>query len=389
MLGYQKELKQDEHKSLARRLNIWVATLCLFYTCAAHLLESLIHIVMLPFAWLCPPIWRGVRIFCLRFCMAPMFFSMWVGGIKLRVTGDGLPHIGKIGLNVWGDKGEKFILMSNHKAFLDTCFIALWTRFVGNGDGTAIWMIFQGFRYAPIGQAAWWAGATFVGGRDSESSMAKSFQTFAATRHRYVVFFPEGSVSLPEKLAKNQEWSRTHDLPVLHNCMLPRTGAFLAMMKHLPAQGVTAIYDLTIGYPKGTPWHDDPTNFYDISTLKNGKDVNVHFHCRRHDISEVGETEAEQTKWLYDRYGEKDKTLLPYFKQHDRFPGDQRDETPSLPILLLDQLVFWLAVYASGYVLWQVLWAVLMAIPPMWIALNASLSNTVSGLWSFMAPYVV
>ncbi|KMQ87374.1 acyl- :lysophosphatidylglycerol acyltransferase 1, partial [Lasius niger] len=149
-----------------------------------------------------------------------------------------------------------------------------------------------------------------------------------------MVLFPEGGF-LCKRRETSQKYAKKNNLPILENVTLPRVGAMQTIFDTLgPASSrdmqdqqlnsrpnmtvakpeISWILDITIAYPQGKPL-DLPT----IVTGSRSPCETVLFY--RLFPSSVVPREPEQlSKWLYDRWVEKE-ALLEHFYKYGTFLG--------------------------------------------------------------------
>jgi hypothetical protein len=112
--------------------------------------------------------------------------------------------------------------------------------------------------------------------------------------------------------------------------LLPRTTGLL-LCKETLRDSVEWLYDLTIGYPDIPPGE----NPEDVMTMKrifcegNGPHK-IHVHIQRYRLDTIPSDTENFTKWLLEKWTEKDKRLV-YFNDHGKFPeesdlGEGEDE---------------------------------------------------------------
>jgi lysocardiolipin and lysophospholipid acyltransferase len=125
--------------------------------------------------------------------------------------------------------------------------------------------------------------------------------------------FLEGRRLEPGQKAQADKFSRSRQLPVYKNSLVPRVKGFQATVIRM-RDSLDAVYDVTLGYRKGR----FPGTFdYGAGGYCKGQ---VHLHVRRHSIESLPSSEEELAKWCYDRWSEKDE-LLDFFYAEHRFPG--------------------------------------------------------------------
>jgi hypothetical protein len=77
-----------------------------------------------------------------------------------------------------------------------------------------------------------------------------------------------------------------------------------------------------------------------------GKPTTIHVHVRRFPFQDIPDGEENVSRWLYDRYAEKDK-LLQTFKDTGKFgdaPQIFKNSTPTTGRVIMDIVVWYLMV---------------------------------------------
>lgn len=100
------------------------------------------------------------------------------------------------------------------------------------------------------------------------------------------------------------------------------------------------LYDFTIGYP-GIKSTENPEDVYTIRGIffLGHYPRNVHVHIRRYHTKDIPTQDAEVfSKWLHERWVEKDK-MMEYFYKEGRFPTGQQLRRVDLPVQLNNSLV--------------------------------------------------
>jgi hypothetical protein len=94
------------------------------------------------------------------------------------------------------------------------------------------------------------------------------------------------------------------------------------LCKETLGDSVEWLYDLTVGYP-GIEAGQNPE---DVMTMKriycegNGPHQ-IHIHMRRYRLDKLPKDTENFTRWLLDRWTEKDMRLI-YFNEHGKFPEE-------------------------------------------------------------------
>ncbi|KAJ1565253.1 hypothetical protein HK096_003786 [Nowakowskiella sp. JEL0078] len=137
----------------------------------------------------------------------------------------------------------------------------------------------------------------------------KTFDKIKSTRLPvWIISYLEGTRQTPEKLQESQTFSRQRGLPVLKNTMLPRTKGFVATVNSFRNSHVQAIYDLTIAYSHETEGFQVYPHVVRLHTgTLNG--YNFHIHVRRYLIQDLPQDDEELSKWVINRWEEKDQIL--------------------------------------------------------------------------------
>lgn len=232
-------------------------------------------------------------------------FLVWtierVHGVRLIVTGDPLP------------RGERAIVVANHQEMTDILALLCLSRRSG-AIGDMKWFVKDIIKYAPmIGWGMLFIDCVFLK-RDWAADRSKVERTFSnLVTHDvpfWMVSFVEGTRIKPAKLASSQEFARGKGLPVLKNLLLPRTKGFTATVLGL-REKADAVYDVTIGYEGPAPslWRFASTRV-----------ERVHLNVRRFPLDTLPSTEEGLSKWLVERFTEKD-ALLEGFRRDGAFVG--------------------------------------------------------------------
>ncbi|MBU1240078.1 1-acyl-sn-glycerol-3-phosphate acyltransferase, partial [Myxococcota bacterium] len=222
-------------------------------------------------------------------------------GVKLLYSGDEIPE------------KENAIVFSNHQQMTDTTFLMFFGKDKGR-LGDMKYFAKYPIKYVPaVGWGMRFIDCIFVK-RDwakDETSIRETFERF--TRDKiplWLVSFVEGTRITPTKHERSIEYARTQNLPELRHVMVPRTKGFVASVTGL-RDHVTAVYDITIGYPEGVPT---------LWQYVRGMARVAHMHIRRFPIAELPTDSDALARWVLDRFVEKDALLDEYYRT-GTFPG--------------------------------------------------------------------
>lgn len=214
---------------------------------------------------------------------------------------------------------ENAFVISNHVASTDPWFIFS-AAFRANRIPGFRTFVKDMLKYAgPWGAWGWFAGFVTLK-RDWNADKKRMNATFADMKARptvpgWLLAFIEGTRITPKKYAASEAFAKERGLPSLTHLMQPRTKGFTTTL--LAASEVfDAVYDVTLGYPKGYPTPQLP------QFLNGNYTPVVHLHLKRYDIDELPVDDEEALKaWAFARWQEKDK-MLDYFHKHGGFPVD-------------------------------------------------------------------
>lgn len=273
------------------------------------------------------------------------------------------------GLNVieYGEDISKYadkrcLLLSNHLGLVD--HFCLMTAFVDKTSitGRYLWVIFNIWKYTPLG-AMWTSHGNFFinGGASKREGVLQEFREHLRSQYwRYdygwIVMYPEGS-----RLYLIRDGERTfaekNGIKPFRHCAHPRTGAAHAVLSICgPQEGSCAngkerppldyVVDCTLGYYKG--------KVADLGSAMLGEwpsgNSNVAVHYTVHKVDPAWGDEEKLKEWLYKRYAEKDELLESFYKT-GRFPGQARQvQFPLIRNLMVQ--AFWMALFYFHYNFW-------------------------------------
>jgi 1-acyl-sn-glycerol-3-phosphate acyltransferase len=227
-----------------------------------------------------------------------------VHGIRVEVTGDPVPD------------RENALVLSNHQQMPDITFLMFLAR-SKKRLGDMKWFVKDLIKYAPgVGWGMLFLDCPFVkrNWTADRESIARTFSRLVKGRVPvWLILFAEGTRITPEKLSKSNDYARAHGLKPHQHLLLPRTKGFAASVQGLRSY-LDAVYDVTIGYPTGVPT---------LWQYCKGFARVAHLHVRRYPVDDMPTEDAELSKWLIDRFHEKD-VLLDRFYQTGRFTSAAR-----------------------------------------------------------------
>ncbi len=210
--------------------------------------------------------------------------------IQFVVTGDDLP------------KNENALLIANHQQLTDVLALFPIARVRGR-LGDLKWFAKESLRHVPgVGWGLTFIGCVFLK-RDwftDKARIERTFQHLIESGIPYwLISFVEGTRITPEKLRKSREHAVKRCLVPPSYTLVPRVKGFSASVQGLRGSAV-AVYDVTIGYPKGIP---------SLWQYISGQVSEIHLHLKRYGMETLPNDEEGLARWLSDRFSEKEAWL--------------------------------------------------------------------------------
>lgn len=210
--------------------------------------------------------------------------------IKFVVTGDDLP------------RNENALLIANHQQLTDVLALFPIARVRGR-LGDLKWFAKESLRHIPgVGWGLTLIGCVFLK-RDwfaDKARIERTFQQLIESRIPYwLISFVEGTRITPEKLRKSREHAVKRGLVPPNYTLVPRVKGFAASVQGLSGSAA-AVYDVTIGYPRGIP---------SLWQYISGQVDEIHLHLKRYGMETLPRDEDGLARWLSDRFAEKEAWL--------------------------------------------------------------------------------
>lgn len=293
--------------------------------------------------------WMWVVFYPLRLLLPPLYWAIERQLFKLLLlmvsfwSWSAEYYVDEVGEDVSECYGERSLVLVNHQSTADVPL--LMASFQGKPSVTErlMWIMDRLFKYTNFGAVSITHGDFFITqGKDTRNTQLQRLRDHIANVYlrrglKWIVLFPEGGF-LHKRRATSQRYARANNYPILEHVTLPRVGAMKTVLETLSADSLAKVaaakggssgsssssaeepikwvIDITIGYPDmGKP--------LDLFAISGGfrKQCVVHMHYRRFPIAQVPVHDSEAlTKWLYDRWAEKED-LLDIFYRTGRFPG--------------------------------------------------------------------
>ncbi|CAJ0933656.1 unnamed protein product, partial [Mesorhabditis belari] len=163
---------------------------------------------------------------------------------------------------------SKCLYLANHLGLVDHFVVMTSLHNRGNVSGSWMWVIYNIWKFTPLGAMWTLHGNFFVnGGPNRKAALLETFKKhlknfFAKHNYSWIIMYPEGSrLYLIRESAAS--FAKKNGLQPLQHCTYPRTGAAHAVLEVLGPQKdgevarkgsgepVKYIIDATLGYPKG------------------------------------------------------------------------------------------------------------------------------------------
>ncbi|EFN62499.1 Acyl-CoA:lysophosphatidylglycerol acyltransferase 1 [Camponotus floridanus] len=273
--------------------------------------------------------WRIEGLF-FHWLLAMVSMWTWSAGYDIIEQGDDIQQI----IN------EKTLVIANHQSTGDVPILMTTFNAKPNVLPNLMWIMDRVFKFTNFGIVSILHQDFFiVSGRKRREESLKQLEkhlkeSYIPRDRKWMVLFPEGGF-LCKRRETSQKYAKKNNLPILENVTLPRVGAMQMIFDTLgPISSrnmqdqqlncrpnmtvakpeISWILDITIAYPQGKPL-DLPT----IITGSRSPCETVLFY--RLFPSSVVPREPEQlSKWLYDRWVEKE-ALLEHFYKYGTFLG--------------------------------------------------------------------
>lgn len=267
---------------------------------------------------------------------------LYSGGYTIVESGDSLEGI----------MDDEAVVLVNHQSTSDVPVVMSALHNKSLVLGKVMWVMDDIFKYTNFGWISYVHGDFFiVQGKEARNDSLERLEShinsiYKTTFKKWIILFPEGGF-LRKRRFRSQEFAKKNQLPVLQHVTLPRVGALKVIIDNLtpkpttnkdnPVPPATAngvipckqesqsnqktlkwIIDMTIGYPGATPYN---THGMFVGYWPPRK---VQIHYRVYPIGDVPTDREGLTKWMYQRYQEKEGFLHEFYTKSK--PLDESDE---------------------------------------------------------------
>ncbi|XP_012278780.1 acyl-CoA:lysophosphatidylglycerol acyltransferase 1 [Orussus abietinus] len=303
--------------------------------------------LLFPMKFYHPQIYWRIEGLFFHWLLAMVSMWAWSAGYDVVEQGDDIQRI----------ISERTLVIANHQSTGDVPMLMTTFNAKPNVLPNLMWIMDRVFKFTNFGIVSILHQDFFiVPGRNKRDESLRQLERhlkkyYIPRERKWIVLFPEGGF-LCKRRDTSQKYAKKNNLPILGNVTLPRVGAMQTIVDVLgPIQNnnspdqrlnnsvamskpeISWILDITIAYPEGKPL-DLPT----IITGSRPPCETVLFY-RLFPSTAVPKEPELLTKWLYDRWVEKE-TLLENFYKHGSFLGSHRAGTTEGSKIQQDPLRF-------------------------------------------------
>ncbi|CAL9205894.1 unnamed protein product [Musa hybrid cultivar] len=288
-----------------------------------NLVQAIFFITIRPFS---KSLYRRInRVVAELLWLQVIWLVDWWAGVKVQLYADSKTYalMGK----------EHALVISNHKSDID--WLVGWILSQRSGClGSTLAVMKKSSKFLPvIGWSMWFTEYLFLerSWTKDESTLKSGLQQLKDfPRPFWLALFVEGTRFTPAKLLAAQEYAASQGLPIPRNVLIPRTKGFVSAVS-IMRSFVPAIYDVTVAIPSDQP---PPTMF----RILKGQSSVVHVHIKRHEMTDLPETDEGVSQWCKDIFVAKD-ALLDKHKSEGTFGVEPRQLGRPIKSLLV--VVFW------------------------------------------------
>uniref|UniRef100_A0A8D9B0Y4 Acyl-CoA:lysophosphatidylglycerol acyltransferase 1 n=1 Tax=Cacopsylla melanoneura TaxID=428564 RepID=A0A8D9B0Y4_9HEMI len=320
-------------------LRISLVILNNIYCCPTYFIWML---VFQPLRWLKPRLYWHIEGKFFHWLLAMVSMWSWSAGYAIAEAGDDIRQCTE----------ARTLVLVNHQSTGDVPMLMAALNPKRGVLPNIMWIMDKIFKYTNFGAISTLHEDFFIlsGRTQREQAIVELRQhirnSYIPRKRKWMMLFPEGGF-LRKRREVSQRYAAKNNLPQLQHVSLPRLGAVGAIFEELHPDeeeictdklGNTAIFppdrfgrrgdcvllpdndtlgyvlDITIGYPQGNP--------IDLPTIIMGQrdPCTTTLFYRLYPISHVPYGKEELTRWLYDRWEEKEH-MLDAFYRSGQFPS--------------------------------------------------------------------
>lgn len=296
-----------------------------------------------------------------------LFFHWLLGMVSMWTWSAGYDII-EHGDDIQKAISDRTLVIANHQSTGDVPILMTTFNAKQNVLPNIMWIMDKVFKYTNFGVVSILHEDFFIssGRKKREESLRHLTkhlkESYIPLDRKWMILFPEGGF-LCKRREVSQNYAKKNNLPILENVSLPRVGAIQTIFDTVgPTQNnnsnqqlnsrssmtiskpeISWVLDITIAYPQGKPI-DLPT----IITGSRPPCETVLFY-RLFPSSVVPREPELLSKWLHDRWVEKE-SLLENFYKHGTFLGTNQTEGSKIQQDPLRFLVLHLFFITSSYI---------------------------------------
>lgn len=320
---------------------------CIFVLLSALMGSIYILMPLLPLMFLKHTLWRRLIDRLVGFWMfMPAGLIEVLFGAHVTISGKKIDH------------SEPALIIMNHRTCLDWLFF--WNALIRMDP----WLLTSQkislkavIRYMPGAGWAMAANAFMFLKRclkQDEDHIEAMIDYYARSGHAYqLLLFPEGTDKDHWATERSRQYALKKNLAQYDYVLHPRTAGFNIILRKMRQVGyVKNIYDVTVGYADLIV----QSEFQLI--LQGACPKNIHFHVSKVDIDSLPEQDESVTKWLINRWNEKESKLSYFYNNSNleqqrtfmKEPNDVVFELTTRDAIIYGAVVlFWL--YMSAFLL--------------------------------------
>ncbi|KAI8064732.1 acyltransferase-domain-containing protein [Gongronella butleri] len=230
------------------------------------------------------------------------------------------------------DFPDRTIVIANHQIYADWIFV-WFIAYLAQAHGQLKIMLKNSLKFLPFfGFGMYLMDFIFMKRKlvnDKNTVIKNLKRSLHGNKPMWLLLFPEGTVICDDARERSKAFAAKNNMDDTLFTLLPRATGLKLCVETL-GDSVEWVYDLTLGYPGILPGQipEDTLRLKQIFTGKGPKDI--HVHLRRYHRSELPLQDADMfSKWLLDRWVEKDKRMEQFYDE-GRFTsfdhGDDSDD---------------------------------------------------------------
>ncbi|KAL2716854.1 acyl-CoA:lysophosphatidylglycerol acyltransferase 1-like [Vespula squamosa] len=280
--------------------------------------------------------WRIEGLF-FHWLLAMVSTWTWSAGYDIIEQGDDIEKI----------VSERTLVIVNHQSTGDVPMLMTTFNAKSNVLPNLMWIMDRIFKFTNFGIVSILHHDFFIiSGRKRRDESLRQLEkhlkeSYIGLNRKWLILFPEGGF-LCKRRETSQKYAKKNNLPILENVSLPRVGAMQIIFNTIgPMQDnkvqhdhlnnrasraeITWVLDITIAYPQGKP--------IDLPAIITGSrpPCETFLFYRLYPSKMVPREPELLSKWLYDRWVEKE-LLLENFYKHGAFLGTHESAAKSSKI---------------------------------------------------------